>query len=531
VVGTIEDAVTAEQASLLIETAQVFADADPGDAITFSGTLADGSALPDWITIDAITGVLEALPGRDDAGDYQVTVTATDSAGANVSITVSIAVQDRLDGTTVDGYIAGATVFADTNGNGILDNGEAFTVTDASGEFSLVGGSGDLIMFGGTDISTGLAFKGKLSAPEGSTVVTPLTTLVVAYAEQSGGGSPDYAQAEADLKAALGLPDVDLTTTDPVALAVSGDAQGVELLATQVKIQNTVLQAAAVVDGASGGTVDEDTGVQSAFEGLAASISETAGFSLEDSGSIEQVIARTATKTAENTGTSEATIDSTVLAAATSVISQSNTAIETIGYTEGSSDPISTLKEIAKVAIVSQDEASKELADSAASGTVSSNLDSLNTNFSNAVAAAETRVGDVDGTNEGPRSEFLVNDVATSFQQTPALTSLAGGGFVVAWDTPNARAKIYDAQGQVVADEFQIGFGGFPDIAATDDGGFVAVWRGNGVVAKVFDANGNVTVPDFTVSQTPVSVGSDGTKVTVLENGNLAFTWYAQPAA
>ena len=61
-----------------------------------------------------------------------------------------------------DGYVFGATVFADADGDGELDAGESFTTTDANGTFVLTGGSGPLVAFGGTDISTGLQFAGKL---------------------------------------------------------------------------------------------------------------------------------------------------------------------------------------------------------------------------------------------------------------------------------------------------------------------------------------------------------------------------------
>jgi hypothetical protein len=58
-------------------------------------------------------------------------------------------------GTVIDGYVAGATVFADANGNGIWDAGEATTTTDARGNFSLPGARGALISAAGTDLSTG----------------------------------------------------------------------------------------------------------------------------------------------------------------------------------------------------------------------------------------------------------------------------------------------------------------------------------------------------------------------------------------
>ena len=81
--------------------------------------------------------------------------------------------------SSVDGYISGATVFIDVSGNGQLDTGEPSTTTDEQGIFSLPADvSGTLIEFGGTDVSTGLEFKGALKASAGATVITPLTTLV-----------------------------------------------------------------------------------------------------------------------------------------------------------------------------------------------------------------------------------------------------------------------------------------------------------------------------------------------------------------
>ncbi|MFV0294988.1 MAG: putative Ig domain-containing protein [Hyphomicrobiaceae bacterium] len=63
--------------------AGAFTDVDQGDVLTYSATLADGGALPDWLAFDAATGVFQATPPA--AGNYAVRVTATDQAGAQVS--------------------------------------------------------------------------------------------------------------------------------------------------------------------------------------------------------------------------------------------------------------------------------------------------------------------------------------------------------------------------------------------------------------------------------------------------------------
>ena len=76
-----------------------------------------------------------------------------------------------VTGSAVDGYISGATVFADTDGDGIWDAAEAFTTTDANGQYTFGAPvTGPLVLIGGIDISTGNAFAGVLRAPCGAAV-------------------------------------------------------------------------------------------------------------------------------------------------------------------------------------------------------------------------------------------------------------------------------------------------------------------------------------------------------------------------
>ncbi len=88
--------------------------------------------------------------------------------------------------------------------------------TDALGGFTLTGGTGPIMLTGGVDSATGLAFTGTLTAPAGSTMISPLTTLVETVAEAAGDTSPaGVAAANAMVLAAFGLPaGLDLTTFD-----------------------------------------------------------------------------------------------------------------------------------------------------------------------------------------------------------------------------------------------------------------------------------------------------------------------------
>ncbi|MFA6899268.1 MAG: hypothetical protein WC256_03565 [Desulfurivibrionaceae bacterium] len=121
-------------------------------------------------------------------------------------------------GSAQDGYLSGARVFSDLDRDGIQDSGEPSTITDSAGNFILPAGSyGPIIATGGTDVLTGLPFRGAFTAPAGSTVVNPLTTLMASLVEQGH----TLAEANSAVLAALGLelddPTLTLATFDPLA--------------------------------------------------------------------------------------------------------------------------------------------------------------------------------------------------------------------------------------------------------------------------------------------------------------------------
>ncbi len=64
-----------------------FADGDfiHGDALTYSATLADGSALPDWLNFDAATQTFSGTPDYSAVGSLDVTVIATDMGGLSAT--------------------------------------------------------------------------------------------------------------------------------------------------------------------------------------------------------------------------------------------------------------------------------------------------------------------------------------------------------------------------------------------------------------------------------------------------------------
>jgi hypothetical protein len=72
----------------------LFVDPD-GDALSFAVTLADGSALPAWLTFDAATKTLSGTPGAGEIGDLSLKVTATDQDGASASIDFALGITSQ----------------------------------------------------------------------------------------------------------------------------------------------------------------------------------------------------------------------------------------------------------------------------------------------------------------------------------------------------------------------------------------------------------------------------------------------------
>ncbi len=88
--------------------ANTFDDADfiHGDALTYSATLNDGTALPTWLTFDATTQVFSGTPLNEDAGSLNVQVTATDTGGLSVSSVFALNVLNINDAPTANADVA-----------------------------------------------------------------------------------------------------------------------------------------------------------------------------------------------------------------------------------------------------------------------------------------------------------------------------------------------------------------------------------------------------------------------------------------
>ena len=98
--------------------------------------------------------------------------------------------------------------------------------------------------------------------------------------------------------------------------------------------------------------------------------------------------------------------------------------------------------------------------------------------------AAETENQSLNGSDLGPflnGDEFTVNTTTHLAQTSPAVAELAGGGYVVVWESNHtvstsvgestSWAQLYNADGEKVGSEFQVD--GSDAVVGLEDGSFV----------------------------------------------------------
>ena len=78
----------------------VFIDPDLGDTLTYAATLANGNALPSWLSFNAVTQTFSGTPDNSNVGTLTVKVTVTDGSSASVSDEFDITVANVNDAPT-----------------------------------------------------------------------------------------------------------------------------------------------------------------------------------------------------------------------------------------------------------------------------------------------------------------------------------------------------------------------------------------------------------------------------------------------
>ncbi len=231
--------------------------------ITFDGKVAgfDASDLVDAkggkfgnlaTTDGGTTWTVDFTPNPDRLGPASIAVTGayTDLAGNAGTASSAAAVKYFAYATASDGDISGAKIYADVDRSGSVTAADILVgTTGADGSVSVALDAGQdayaLLATGGTDISTGLAFTGLLKAPAGSTMITPLTTLVQGLLDadtSTGSAAAKLAAAQAKVLSALSLPaGIDLTSYDALGIAVGSTTSTAAEKADAARVQSKAI--------------------------------------------------------------------------------------------------------------------------------------------------------------------------------------------------------------------------------------------------------------------------------------------------
>ena len=431
------------------------------EGVPSSFTVQDGAAIGDgiWlVTGDSIQNVV-LIPnhavGSPDPFMLQVTAISDDGVHQAVSTAqLSLTVEpgaNEINALDIDGYIGGATVFADANNNGILDAGEAFTTTRADGSFTLAGGSGPLVSIGGVDISTGLQVTGVLRAPEGSTVITPLTTLIAALVDSTANDAQPLTaeQAMSAVAAAFNLDlsgGIDRRSFDPVPDAVNSDATATAVLAAAIQVQSTVAQVSAV-------GVEPDAVIAAIADAVAAAQADPGNpqpFDLSSQATLESVVTSSG-------------VDAAAAATVIEVVAAANDSIQAA----------TSVTELAQAGQVAQGAAAEQLAA---------------TNFSDATSVAELTTLYVENLDQQVQNAVL----------TPIGSTLFGslGDDVLSGGTGNDLIDGQDGNDRITGgDGKDILFGGAGKDYLTGGFGDDILDGGPGFDRAVYtDATGGVTI-------------------------------------
>ena len=275
------------------------------------------------VTLNTNGGFTYTFDGSTFRGNDPFTYRARDPSGllsapATVSVTIN-SFQGPGTGvggvvTTTNGYVAYGRLgfdannnhvwdFTDLNGNGVRDFGEPAEPVadmnrggltslfvppsaDRNGNGAIDPEEGVLLAFNGTVTATLQPLVAPLTAPAGSALLTPFTTILAALMADRGLVAGPAQEA---LRAAFGLGAIDFMTSDPIALARSGGAGGAAYLAAHVRLVNTYAQAAVWLAAHSGLAVPQVSARMASA--IAARVADGAPLDLTEGGQVAALLA------------------------------------------------------------------------------------------------------------------------------------------------------------------------------------------------------------------------------------------------
>ncbi|MCT7950580.1 putative Ig domain-containing protein, partial [Ancylothrix sp. C2] len=152
--------------------AGTFSDADAGDTLTYTATLADGSVLPSWLIFNAATNTFSGTPANGNVGTISVKVTATDTGNTSVSSNFDIVVANVNDAPTST-LITPQTATEDTAFNFVIP-ADTFTDPDVGDSLTYTATQAD-----GTALPSWLIFDAATNTFSGTPANGNVGTLSV----------------------------------------------------------------------------------------------------------------------------------------------------------------------------------------------------------------------------------------------------------------------------------------------------------------------------------------------------------------
>ena len=305
-------------------------------------TVGSGLGIPEFFV--PATGSISGMFGGIALGGLALGGLGGGSAGILSGVASS---SSLLGGRLVNGYISGARVYQDQDGDGVYDVDEpsATTAADGSYELTIVSGGGSLIaepLAGTVDMSTGAAVTSQFSAPSGATVISPISTLV------------DAGLSASQVKTALGIDSsIDLLNFDPVSETLYGDDpdKALGFKSASVLVSNLLDVGSEVIAGAAGSDANFSDQVVSGIVGLIQE-SGSSAVDLSDADTVGNALTKAATAAESSGVTLDASYNDTVTGMKTQIAS-ANAAVKT-ALTDHAGDPEAALLQIAKVEAATQ---------------------------------------------------------------------------------------------------------------------------------------------------------------------------------
>ncbi len=188
-----------------------FSDVESQASLTYSATLADGSALPSWLTFDGESRTFSGVPSAGDAGVLVLRVTATDAGGQTAADEFLLDVGTvHQSGTSANDALvggSGADWISGLDGQDSIDaQGANDYLSGDAGDDTLVGAAGDDVLLGSTgeDVLTGGADDDQLEGGAGSdTYVVDAASGHDAVAETDGVDRIEFANGSGIVLASL----------------------------------------------------------------------------------------------------------------------------------------------------------------------------------------------------------------------------------------------------------------------------------------------------------------------------------------